>query len=183
MTELTTSEVAALFDLDERRVRKDVEYGVFDAQDSPPRFDLAEVVYLYTVAGIGFELGVEDRKKLYRMIATALRSKKPPELELSAYVVVKLVDAVHDVEARLSDFDKWKKKLVEREDVLGGEPVFPKSRLAVRHIGEMARRGASVEEITSDYPNLSKQDVEFAKRYVAAYPRVGRPRARETPAR
>jgi uncharacterized protein (DUF433 family) len=183
MTELTSTEVAALFDLDERRVRKDVEYGVFDRLDSPPRFDLAEVVYLYTVAGIGLELGVEDRKRLYRMIVAALRTKSPRVLELSAYVIVKLDSAVHDVEARLSDFEKWKKKLVEREDLLGGEPAFPKSRLAVRHIGEMARRGAPVEEITSDYPYLSKQDVEFAKRFVAAYPRVGRPRAREAPAR
>lgn len=183
MTELTPSEVAALFDLDERRVRKDVEYGVFERLKSPPRFDLAEVVYLYTVAGIGFELSVEDRKKLYRMIAVALAAKKPHDLALGAYVVVKLDSAVHDVEARLSAFEKWKKKLVERDDVLGGEPVFPKSRLAVRHIGEMARRGALVEEIVDDYPNLSKQDVEFAQRFVAAYPRVGRPRAREVPAR
>jgi uncharacterized protein (DUF433 family) len=112
-----------------------------------------------------------------------MRSKKSPDVELGAYIVVKLDAAVHDVEARLNDFEKWKKKLVTRDDVLGGEPVFPKSRLAVRHIGEMARRGASVEEIASDYPNLSKQDVEFAKRFVAAYPRVGRPRAREAPAR
>jgi len=176
MTELTTSEVTALFDLDERRVRKDVEYGVFGELESPPRFDLAEVVYLYASAGLGFELGVDDRKKLYRMIAAALLAKKPRELELSAYVVVKLVAAVHDVEARLSDFEKWKKKLVEREDVLGGEPVFPKSRLAVRHIGEMARRGASVGESNSDHPNMGNQDVEFGKRYAAAYPRVGRPR-------
>src|SRR5262245_59703882 len=183
MTELTPSEVVALFDLDERRVRKDVECGVFDPIESPPRFDLAEVVYLHMVAAMGLELGVEDRKRLYRMIAAAMRSKKLHDLELSTYVVVKLDSAVHDVEARLSDFDKWKKKLVQRDDVLGGEPAFPKSRLAVRHIGEMARRGASVEEIVSDYPNLSKQDVEFAKRFVAAYPRVGRPRAREASAR
>lgn len=180
MTELTPSEVVALFDLDERRVRKDVEYGVFERIESPPRFDLAEVVYLYTVAGIGLELGVEDRKKLYRMIAAALRSKRTNDLELSPYVIVKLHSVVSDVEARLSDFEKWKKRLIQRDDVLGGEPVFPKSRLAVRHIGEMARRGASVEEITSDYSNLTKQDVEFAKRYVAAYPRVGRPRGEAT---
>jgi uncharacterized protein (DUF433 family) len=183
MTGLTPTEVAALFDLDERRVRKDVEYGVFERLKSPPRFDLAAVVYLYTVAGMSFDLGVEDRKKLYRLIVSALRGKRPHDLELSAYVVVKLDDAVHDVEVRLGDFDKWKKKLVERADILGGEPVFPKSRLAVRQIGEMARRGAPVEEIVEDYPSLSKQDVEFAKRYVAAYPRVGRPRAREAPAR
>ena len=183
MTDLSTAEVTALFDLDERRVRKDVEYGVFERLESPPRFDLAEVVYLYTVAGIGFELGVEDRKKLYLMIASAIRGKKRNDLSLGAYLVVKLDSAIHDVETRLGDFEKWKKKLVEREDILGGEPTFPRSRLAVRHIGEMARRGASVDEITSDYPNLSKQDVEFAKRYVAAYPRIGRPRAREASAR
>jgi uncharacterized protein (DUF433 family) len=183
MTELSTSEVVALFDLDERRVRKDVEHGVFERIDSPPRFDLAGVVYLYMVAALGLEIGVDDRKKLCRMIVTAMRSKKLHDLELSAYVVVKLDSAVHDVEARLGDFEKWKKKLVERDDVLGGEPVFPKSRIAVRHIGDMAHRGASVAEIVSDYPNLSKQDVEFAKRFVAAYPRLGRPRARETSSR
>ena len=48
--------------------------------------------------------------------------------------------AVHDVEGRLERFATWKKKLVTRDDILGGEPVFPNSRLAVRQIGEMARR-------------------------------------------
>jgi uncharacterized protein (DUF433 family) len=182
-TELSTSEVVALFDLDERRVRKDVEVGVFERMESPPRFHLAEVVYLCTIAKLGLEVGVDDRKKLCRMIVAAIRSRKPHDLELSSYFVVRLLSAMHDVGERLSDFEKWKKKLVKRDDILGGEPAFPKSRLAVRHIGEMARRGASVEEITSDYPKLSKQDVEFAKRFVAAYPRVGRPRGREATAR
>ena len=40
MTEPTPSEVVALVNLDERRVRKDVEYGVFERIESPPRFDL-----------------------------------------------------------------------------------------------------------------------------------------------
>ena len=66
----------------------------------------------------------------------------------------------------MTDFDSWKRTLVRQHEILGGEAVFPKSRLAVRHIGEMARRGASVDEIVADYPNLSRQDVEFAKRFV-----------------
>jgi len=57
-----------------------------------------------------------------------------------------------------------------RADILGGEAVFPKSRLAVRHVGEMARRGASVDEIVADHPNLSKQDVEFSRRFLAENP-------------
>ena len=56
-------------------------------------------------------------------------------------------------------------------------------RLAVRQIGEMARRGATVAEILEDYPYLIELDVELAKRFVTAYPRLGRPRSREAPAR
>jgi uncharacterized protein (DUF433 family) len=182
--ELTPSEVVALFGLDERRVRKDVEHGVFDRGKSPPRFALAEVVYLFAVAALGVELGVDDRKKLYRLIAAALALRTPPKIiELGAYFEVRLASAVHDVEGRLERFATWKKKLITRNDILGGEPVFPNSRLAVRQIGEMARRGAPVKEILEDYPYLDAQDIEFAKQFLAAYPRVGRPRVREAPAR
>lgn len=182
--ELTPSEVVALFALDERRVRKDVEHGVFDRGNGPPRFALAEVVYLFAVAALGVELGVDDRKKLYRLIAGALAQRTPPKsIEFSAYLKVRLSRAVDEVEARLARFAKWKQKLVTRDDILGGEPVFPNSRLAVRQIGEMARRGAAVKEILEDYPYLDAQDIEFAKQFVAAYPRVGRPRVRETSAR
>jgi uncharacterized protein (DUF433 family) len=182
--ELTPSEVAALFDLDERRVRKDVEYGVLDRVPSPPRFDLAAVVYFCTIGASFLDLGVQVRKQLYQLIARALSARKPPrELELGTYLVVKLDSVVHAIEARLDDFAKWKQKLVEREDILGGEPVCPGSRLAVRQIGEMARRGASVQELLEDYPYLTERDIEFAKRFTTAYPRLGRPRARETSAR
>jgi uncharacterized protein (DUF433 family) len=184
MQELTPSEVVALFGLDERRVRKDVEYGVFDRRKSPPRFGLAEVVYLLAIARSKVDLGVEARKLLYRLIADALGEQTPPQsIELGAYLELKLAPAVHEVQARIERFARWKKKLVVRDDILGGEPVFPRSRLAVRQIGEMARRGASVKDILEDYPYLEPQDVEFAKQFVTAYPRAGRPRVREAPAR
>jgi uncharacterized protein (DUF433 family) len=184
MQELTPSEVVALFGLDERRVRKDVEYGVFDRRKGPPRFALAEVVYLFAIAASGVELGVEGRRRLYRLIATALAKRTPPKsIELGTCLELKLAPAVQEVEARIERFAKWKKKLVVREDVLGGEPVFPRSRLAVRQIGEMARRDASVQDILDDYPYLEPQNVEFAKQFVTAYPRAGRPRVREVPAR
>jgi uncharacterized protein (DUF433 family) len=183
MQELTPSEVVALFGLDERRVRKDVEYGVFERK-GPPRFALAEVVYLLAIAASGVDLGVEDRKRLYRLIADALAERTPPQsIELGAYLELKLALAVQEVEARIERFARWKNKLVVRDDILGGEPVFPRSRLAVRQIGEMARRGASVTDILEDYPYLEPQDIEFAKQFVTAYPRVGRPRVREAPAR
>jgi uncharacterized protein (DUF433 family) len=41
----------------------------------------------------------------------------------------------------------------------------------------------TTEEIREDYPHLSDEDIEFAKLYTAAYPKVGRPRACQTSAR
>jgi uncharacterized protein (DUF433 family) len=54
--------------------------------------------------------------------------------------------------------------------ILGGEPVFPKSRLAVRHIGEMLLGGASRDEVREDYPYLSDRDLDFAVAYTQGRP-------------
>lgn len=184
MTELTPSEVAALFGLDERRVRKDVEYGVFGRGGGPPRFALAEVVYLFAVAAFSLELGVAGRKKLYQQIAEAVGQRPVPRsIELGAYLELKLAAVVREVQARIERFAHWKTTLVIRDDVLGGEPVFSNSRLAVRQIGEMARRGASVRELLEDYLYLGEEDIKFAKQFAAAYPRLGRPRVRRARAR
>jgi uncharacterized protein (DUF433 family) len=178
-TTLTPNEVAALSGLDERRVRKDVEYGFFGST-SPPRFELPALVYFRTLAEFGFDLGVEDRKKLYTLILDALKTEKvPASIELSPIAELKLGKVVREVESKLDRFEAWKKKLVTSPDILGGEPVFPKSRLAVRHVGGMVLRGASTEEIREDYPYLKDEDIECAKLYTEAYPRVGRPRERE----
>lgn len=130
------------------------------------------------VAALGFDLGVDDRKRFYGLIAKALSTpKRPLSVQLGEFVEVKLDRAVHEVEGRLDRFEAWKKKLVVRDDILAGEPVFPKSRLAVRQIGEMLRRGATAKEIREDYPYLGDEDIAFAKFFAEAYPRVGRPRA------
>jgi uncharacterized protein (DUF433 family) len=63
-------------------------------------------------------------------------------------------------------FERWRAKLVVDDRVLGGEPVFPKSRLAVRHIGEMLLRGVSRDEVREDYPYLEGIDLDFAVRFV-----------------
>jgi uncharacterized protein (DUF433 family) len=178
---LSATEVVALTGLEERRVRKDVEYGFFGSA-SPRRFELAAVVYFRAVAELGFDLGVEDRKKLYILIRDALKAKTPPSrLALSAITELKLGELVTKVKRQLKRFEAWKGKLVEDESVLGGEPVFAKSRLAVRQIGGMLLKGVSSEDIREDYPYLKAEDIELARLYTLAYPRVGRPR--EAPAR
>jgi uncharacterized protein (DUF433 family) len=63
-------------------------------------------------------------------------------------------------------FERWRANLVVDARILGGEPVFPKSRLAVRHVGETLLRGAAPDEVREDYPYLEALDLDFAVRFV-----------------
>jgi uncharacterized protein (DUF433 family) len=173
---LNPVEAAALVDLPEGKVRKDVEHGFFGDR-SPPRLPFAALVYLRVLRLLGVELGIEDRRRLLSSIRDALRASSTPEVvDLSAVLSLKLGPLVRELAERLDSFEAWKATLASRDDILGGEPVFAGSRLAVRRAGALAERGEPAESILADYPYLKPADIEFAKLYTRAYPRVGRPR-------
>jgi uncharacterized protein (DUF433 family) len=174
MLALTTPEAAALTGLDERAVRKNVEHGILDA-GSPPRFAEVALVYLRACASFAFHLDARDRKRLYTDIADAL-ARGRTRLELGSGWTLDVAAVASDLHSHVTDFEAWRGALVTRGDILGGEPVFPGSRLAVRHIGEMLARGASPDEVREDHPQLTERDVEFARLFAVAYPRIGRPR-------
>lgn len=171
---LTAAEVAAFSGLDERTIRKDVERGIFGAV-GPPRFGFAAVLYFRLLSLLGLRLGTKDRKRLYALIAEALATKKTTA-ELSPVAELRIGPLQQEIENRLEQFTQWKRRLVTDEAILAGETVFPGSRLSVRHLGGMLLRGAAVQDIREDYPYLSDQDIEFARLFALAYPRVGRPR-------
>jgi len=183
METFTTNEVVALFGLEERRVRKEVEHGVLDAA-TPPRFSLPSIVYLQTLAKIGFEVSaVEDRKRLYSLILAGMKPMNVRTLTvaLSAIAELKLDQILRDAIETIERFNAWKQTLVIDDRILGGEPVFPRTRLAVRRVGAMQLSGASIAEVREDYPYLSSDDIELARIFTRAYPLKGRPR--EAPAR
>ena len=177
---LTATEVAALAGIDEGRVRKEVENGLF----ASPTFTFGDLVYFCALAVLGVQLGVDDRRRFHALIAKAMDARRPPSrVEFGDVLEIRLGRVAEDAGNKLSRFEAWKKKLVTDEKVLGGEPVFPKSRLAVRHVGGMLLRGASPAEVREDYPYLKAEDLEFAPVFARAYPRMGRPRERQTAAR
>jgi uncharacterized protein (DUF433 family) len=171
---LTVTEVVALSGMDEGPVRKDVEHGLC-GPDSPPTFTLTDLVYFRTLALMNIQLGVEDRRKIYALISKAMRSGKTANVEVSPVLELKLAKVAKEVAETLDRFMAWKNKIVINPKILGGEPVFPKSRLSVRHIGALVMNDG-LDEIREDYPYLSEQDIEFARLYTLAYPKRGRPR-------
>jgi uncharacterized protein (DUF433 family) len=176
---LSATEVAALSGLDEGRVRKEVEYGIFPR----PSFTFADLVYFAVLGALGVQLGVEDRRKLHAVVIGAMVAHAAAAM-ISPVLEVRLDRVAKDVGGRLARFEAWKKRrIVTDVGVLGGEPTFPKSRLAVRHVGGMLLKGASKREVLEDYPYLKDEDIEFAPVYTRAYPPMGRRRERQTAAR
>jgi uncharacterized protein (DUF433 family) len=170
---LTPLEVAALVGLDEGKVRKDVEHGIFDS----PRFSLPALVYFRIMALLGFQVGVDDRRRIFGLVEEAMRRRTVPErVALGPIAELKVGAVAHEMEDKLDRFLHWKEKLIEDPNILGGEPVFPKSRTSVRRIGGLLLRGVPEAEILEDYASLKREDLELAKLFVEAYPKKGRPR-------
>jgi len=180
----TAREAAVLVDLEERVVRKEIEHEVFVPKESA-RLEFSAIVYLrllreFTEARM--VPTVERRTELFRAIERALRSRSVPDsLQLARHVVVDLADVVAEMRRTLDEFETWKARLESQPDILGGETVFPNSRLSVRRVGGRLERREAREAIREDYPYLTERDLDFAQLYVRAYPPRGRPR--EVPAR
>ncbi len=89
---------------------------------------------------------------------------------------------IEDVGSRVTLYRQGLARIHEDEKILGGEPVFKGTRLAVRHIGRMHAKGEPAARIVEDYPDLTAADAEFARLYTEAHPMVGRPSSRSATA-
>ncbi|MCB9607737.1 MAG: DUF433 domain-containing protein [Polyangiaceae bacterium] len=178
MDALTAKEVAAVFGIPELRVRKELERGVLPKRKLP-RFTRTDVVYLRVEQELGLDIGVADRKRLYKLVAKAVAQPVEPEqVELGKRLVLKLGDQIREVAKRF-DFAEWRSRLTIDPNILGGEPAFPGTRLAVRNVGGQLNRGVSRADLLEDYPYLTETDLDYALVYTQAHPRRGRPRARQ----
>lgn len=174
----TPSEAAALAGLDEKKVRKEIEYKVLEAT-SPPRLSFLALVYLYVVRRSSLSLRVKERSEIYKRLSKALVDDSiPEEIEIENPLYLKLGKHVSRFREKVESFVAWKEQLTSEPGIMGGSETFPGHRLTVRRIGDALERGVSMDELREDYPYLTEQDFEFARLFVRAYPRTGRP-ARE----
>ena len=103
-------------------------------------------------------------------------SSIPKELELVHGVSLHLRSLVEEVWELVFSFSRWRNRRVATDPaVLGGEPVFAARVSPCGGWGGGGTAGGG-EGDARDYPYLKAADIEFAKRFARAYPRVGRPR-------
>ena len=173
----TPNEAAAFVHLSPKRVYKELEYKVIQPVSDAPRLSFAALIYLRALKEINFEFSVRYRAVLYQRLVEAIENHAS-NLVFAKFFVLQIDSITRELSEVISQFNEWKSHLVTDPNIMGGQTVFPNSRLSVRHIGGMLERGEKEQVIREDYPYLSEIDIKFAQLYVKAYPIIGRPKKR-----
>ncbi|MDK4728709.1 DUF433 domain-containing protein [Rhizobium phaseoli] len=123
--------------------------------------------------GVGSILSAERRKRLFDTID---QNPDAETVRADDYLIIDVARAREQLAARAEALREAERMIESVKGVVGGEPVFKRTRVPVRTIAAMKTQGASTAEIVEGYPSLTERIVELAEIWVAAHPARGRPR-------
>lgn len=171
----TPNEAAAFTCISPKRVYKEIEHRIIQPVSDTPRLSFTALIYLRALKEIDFEFSVKYRTAMYQSLVKAIE-EHATTVEFAKFFVLQLKNIDRELSELIAQFSQWKTNLVSDPDIMGGQIVFPNSRLSVHHIGKIIDRGEKLEVIKEDYPYLSNLDFKFAPLFVKAYPKMGRPK-------
>jgi uncharacterized protein (DUF433 family) len=149
-------------------------------------FSAGDVLFLKLLAEFPFALSKRDKHSLAQVLARG--NRKAPPWSLDGVDLVYRSGDVHlsvqckpfrkTVERNLAIFRWGRKRVISSPNVLAGEPVFRGTRIPLRHLASLFRKGISEKEITEDFPQLDAQDLAYAQLFSRFGEKPGRPRKR-----
>ena len=183
---LSLKEVAAIAGVTEKEVRNEVAKHVVipyrepRAKRSALCFGLRAAYGFYVVHRSPLPLPTADRRALHclfdsRLTENGLWRRVPNGVCHSGMLTLRLDGVFPRFYTELLAYRRGLRRVESHPQVLGGEPVFGGTRISVHHVGSMAQRGVSTEEILADFPALVPADVVFARIIAAMKPGPGRP--------
>jgi uncharacterized protein (DUF433 family) len=181
---LSVSEVAALSGVSEKIVRNEIHRGIISSgkrrtQRKRWRFPPDAVAYFMLVSKISFPR--EDRQAVYELMATDKRragnwrKSHQDTLDRDNFLSINTKHLLSDSNKKLRLYKQGLRRIESRPEILSGEEVFKGTRLSVRHIGGMLRKGVTIENVKADYPALTIDDIRFAEIYSGVKRPPGRP--------
>jgi uncharacterized protein (DUF433 family) len=148
------------------------------------QFSVGDVLLIKLLAEFPFPLSKQDKRSLAEIVARGNRKALPWSME-----GVDLVYRSGDVQlsVRCKPFRKtvqrnlatlrWgRTRVASSPGVLAGEPVFRGTRVPLRHVASLFRKGVSEREISEDFPQLSARDLAYARLFSRFGEKPGRPR-------
>ena len=172
----TPNEAAALVAISPKRIYKEIEHQIIPATTpNHNQLSFGSLVYLRALREIDFDFSVSHRVRLHQALSQAWEQQMVT-VEFAKFFTLQVSEIGRELQEKIDQFEAWKAELVSNPAILGGEIVFPNSRLSVARIGGALERGESLEILREDYPYLTDRDFDFARMYVKAYPSKGRPK-------
>lgn len=174
---LTLSEAGYVLDRSTTTLNKAVDTGVIRARQRKVGKAVQRVVgpaelrFLRLADELNNDLTPAGRRRLYeavRKLSSNTHTVKWGKLDLD------LARIDSDLELRLARLEHIRNWIDRRDDQ--AEALIRETEIPAHLVAALARE-QSVEEILSDFPSLSKPQVEAAIEYAKAYPKRGRPYA------
>jgi uncharacterized protein (DUF433 family) len=150
------------------------------------QFSVDDVLFLKLLAEFPFPLSRQDKQSLAQVLsrgkpATSLWSIEGTNLVYrsgNVHLSLRCKAFRKIVESNLATFRRGRKRVVSSPKILGGEPVFRGTRIPLRHVASLFRKGVSEKEIVEDFPHLHSQDLAYARLFSRLGEKPGRPRKR-----
>ncbi|RKH52472.1 DUF433 domain-containing protein [Corallococcus sp. AB049A] len=184
---LSVEELATLAEVPSRRVWQELEEGILPGRAkgrTRHSFGPRDVFYFRLVRHLEKALTLTQsvRRELHEAIyrvhehpSSWLKTDKGWELTpVQASFDARQPFAESVKKVRL--FVHGKRRIESRPDILGGEPVFKGTRIAVRHVGDLLLKGVPRAEVREDFPRLDDEDLTFAALFAQLPRPPGRPR-------
>ncbi|MBZ9849669.1 DUF433 domain-containing protein [Mesorhizobium sp. CA14] len=176
ISQFTAAEAAFILREPVRSIKKSLDVGpvrpilVPGASGSVRTIEWRDLFYLYAVRALRDELTPKARGEFYEALQQTPFELRD-EVRFGRFRV-SVRDLVREVKQRTSDLAALAGAVDFRAD---GEPLLKGKQVEVYRISALLDGGASVEQVLEEYPSLAREDVETAKAYAEAYPKVGRP--------
>ena len=148
------------------------------------QFSAGDVLFIKLLAEFPFPLSKQDKHSLAQILARGKRkasfwSEEGVDLVYRSgdvQIFVQCKSFRETVNRNLAAFRWGRRRVVSSPEVLGGEPVFRGTRVPLRHVASLFRRGVAEKEIIEDFPQLSARDLAYARLFSRFGEKPGRPR-------
>lgn len=170
---LTVAEAAFVTKVDPKEIDREVDAEILPGGKGAREFKRSALIYIKAIAPIRSEISPALRKEVFSAVETALAKRNEIAHVGALYLPLKAIEA--ELLEEFKDLETLKRDMIEkRADILGGEPLIKGTRIPVRVVADLVKKGASKRELKTDY-DLSPAQVEAAVLYDKITPRRGRP--------
>jgi uncharacterized protein (DUF433 family) len=172
----TVAEAAYVSDVDTKAVDREIDAQVVlpttRAHRAGRLLEKPSLIYLAALRDIRTAIDASARRLISQRVTDAVAHHKTSVTFGGFQLPINRLSRM--LKPRLSAIDALRHAIEIKPGVGGGEPVLKGSRLKVRMLADLVRRGVPLAEIAGEY-EVPKDLVELATLYDSLYPRRGRP--------